>query len=178
MVAITLFIGTLLYFRTEIKVHFTMKDDIVWSPDVKVWFKDYEGKPNDSSESQIYGWHGYYLSYEGCWRGSYEYEIVTFFDKKKSWVKDSTTQAAQQQIQLHRLRFDLYEVFAQKFRNELESLEDPCGYGQARIDSIGDRYFVVAEKVWDQVLDSEYPTFEEKMETWKEVVDQMMRKVK
>jgi len=88
------------------------QDTLYWSPDTKMTWSDFRGKPVSSSPYEAITTAGIYytLSYN---RRSFRTVVYCYCLRSKSWSKDKTRQALLQHEQLH---FDITGLYARKIR--------------------------------------------------------------
>lgn len=160
-----------LAFQTEITEYLSAKDRIYWSDDVIVAFEDFQDEVPSNSDYNMWYFHGLYLVSTDV----DDARVRAFFDKTKSWVKDTTEFDYQTEMELQYIRFDLYEVHARKFNAEIDQYRAKGGKKFSDLEAIGDRLYAELNTLEDRLFD---PTIsdQQKVAIWKPRVDSMFRR--
>lgn len=103
----------------------TTTDTIYWSEDYKLTWNDFKGQPNYNSKNISALSSSGIMHSKGCKDGKLIYEVLSYFEKKESWVKaEAYTNHHLKHEQIH---FDITELYARKLREALTKQEFKCG---------------------------------------------------
>jgi hypothetical protein len=124
-------------------------DSICWCRDYKLKWSDFNGVTPDGSEWKAMS--AISIATDGYRKGGLPtYDVISFFVKEKSWVKDTSENL----LEHEKLHFDIGEVYARKMRQAVESLRKKGEVNmrayRSAIDSLYDRW----EK-WGDAYDQE-----------------------
>jgi hypothetical protein len=171
LIIIPLIIIVVLYFQFQhhISQYFFNQHVIYWSKDVNINFSDYEQKPKAESQLKIVDFHGLNLYAENIEKAN----VRAYFDKNRSWVKDSTNFNIEAVKQFQKLRFDLYEVYARKFNSEIDKIRHNPKTSFKDLENIGNRIYQELQMFEDEIYSGEYST-QERIEIWKPKIDQLL----
>lgn len=164
-------LGGIIYwnFRIDIKDYFISKNVIYWSENVKINYSDFEAKIDNDSDSDMFYYHAFYLKANDV-KTAY---VRSFFDKTKSWAKDSTYYDFEMENRLQKIRFDLYEVYARKYNAEINIIRDWSSTEYSDLTDIGERLHKEINVVLDEIFDSKLSN-EEKINLWRPKIDRML----
>ncbi len=100
----------------------TVGQNIIWDPDRKLNWEDFQGMADTSSKFDALTQSGVQYSYR--WQSSnhkitYTFEVNAYYDKSKSWVKNS--KATSTLLAHEQLHFDISELFARKLKQSMEN---------------------------------------------------------
>jgi len=147
---ITTLLITYQLFSVDIHNYFLSKHVIFWKKNVEINFSDYEANPDFKSNHNASFFHGLYLSTNNIKDAT----VRAFFDKERSWIKDTTDVDVEKSKKLQKLRFDLYEAFARKFNKEIDIVR----YSETKkfddLNTIGNRIYEELQIVEDQIYSS------------------------
>ena len=171
LIIIPLIIIGILYFqfRHHITQYFFNQHVIYWSKDVNINFSDYEQKPKAESQLKIVDFHGLNLYAENIEKAN----VRAYFDKNRSWVKDSTNFNIEAVKQFQKLRFDLYEVYARKFNSEIDKIRHNPKTSFKDLENIGNRIYQELQMFEDEIYSGEYST-QERIEIWRPKINQLL----
>lgn len=171
LIIIPLVIIGISYFvlRNHISKYFFNQHVIYWSKDVKINFSDYEKKPQAESQLKIVDFHGLNLFAENIENAN----VRAYFDKNRSWVKDSTNFNVEAVKDFQKLRFDLYEVYARKFNSEIDKIRHNPKTSYADLENIGNRIYKELQMLEDEIYSGEYST-QERVEMWKPKIEKLL----
>tara|TARA_B100000787_G_scaffold169889_1_gene162742 strand:+ start:3773 stop:4318 length:546 start_codon:yes stop_codon:yes gene_type:complete len=169
VISSVILIGILYWnFNVQIRGYLLSKHAIFWKKDVELKPSDFKAQIAQNSKSEIWVYFGLYLKSTNL----KDAEVKAYFDKNKSWVKDTLN--FKDEIEFQKLRFDLYENYARKFNKEIDKI---------KFDE--DKYFSDLEKIGDKIYselnimeDSLYNTDLEKNELikfWRLKIDKMLK---
>jgi len=103
----------------------TTTDTIYWSEDYKLTWNDFKGQPDYNIQSISALSSSGLMHSKGCKNGKIIYEVLSYFEKRESWVKaEAYTDHHLKHEQIH---FDITELFARKLRRALSEQEFICG---------------------------------------------------
>ncbi len=111
---------------------------LAWkSPSPLVW-DDFTASPPADADMSARTFTKFSFNW-GCDANSqFTYTVSAVFDRELSWVKDGVgSDALLAHEQLH---FDVAELTARKFRQELAGLESPCKVGQEGMKALSKKY--------------------------------------
>jgi len=115
MSALFIFIGT----------SSTSTDTIYWSEEYKLTWNDFKGQPDYNIKSISALSSSGLMHSKGCKDGKIIYEVLSYFEKRESWVKaEAYTDHHLKHEQIH---FDITELFARKLRRALAEQNFKCG---------------------------------------------------
>ena len=101
---------------------FSQEEEIPWSPDFRLKWSDFRGKPQENSRIAAVTASGISYRFSSIERDGYyevEYEVNTFFYPEKSWYQPHMCDDL---ILSHeQLHFDIAEIFARKMRKAIDS---------------------------------------------------------
>lgn len=172
MIIFSIILGGILYwlFRIDIKEYLLSQDVIYWDENVEIALNDYQAKPNESSNDNIYYYHGLALVVKDKAKNAYS---RSFFDKSQSWIKDTVNFNFELENRLQRIRFDIYEVYSRKYNKRIKELQYQEGVEFEDFTTIGDSLYVEINKKLDEVFESDL-TIEEKLKFWRPRIDKMI----
>ena len=100
-------------------------DNIYWSEDYKLDWKDFKGEPRfDYKDISALTSSGI-VHYKGCKDGKINYKVRAYFEKQESWVKE---EARTEHHLIHeQIHFDITELYARKLRKLLSDNAFKCG---------------------------------------------------
>ncbi len=100
-------------------------DVIYWTPNYKLDWSDFEGKPRFDYQSISALTSSGIIHYKGCKDGEITFKIQAYFEKDNSWVKD---EARTKHHLIHeQIHFDITELAARKLRKSLRERKFKCG---------------------------------------------------
>ena len=103
----------------------TSTDTIYWTEDYKLTWNDFQGRPDYNIKTISALSSSGLMHSKGCKNGKIIYEVVSYFEKKESWVKaEAYTDHHLKHEQLH---FDITELYARKLRRALSEQNFKCG---------------------------------------------------
>lgn len=111
---------------------------LAWqSPSPLVW-ADFRASPPPDADMSARTFTKFSFNW-GCDASSqFTYTVSAVFDRELSWAKDGGGSAAL--LAHEQLHFDVAELTARKFRQELASLESPCTLGQDAMKALSKKY--------------------------------------
>ncbi len=107
------------YFKYDLMEYMSSRYIIKWSPNVTIYYKDFEATPNIDDGYNIHYYHGMYLKANDL----QDAHVVAFFNKKESWIRDSI-HANPDQKELQKIRFDLYEYYARRANLKIDKTKN------------------------------------------------------
>jgi len=161
---------TFSFYRIDINEYFTSRHVIYWSDNVKINFNDFNDKIDRNSDSDIWYYHGLYLKSNNL-KDAY---VRAIFDKHKSWVKDTTKFDYQKAMKLQKIRFDLYEVFARRFNNEIDKIRHQSGRKFSDLEKIGDSIYAELNSLDVEIYESDL-SISETIKLWRPKIDLMLK---
>ena len=162
-------ITTWFLFGAEIKEYYSTKGYIEWEKNVSIDVTDYAASIDKNSNFKIYWWHGIVLKAKD--RKVANAKVYAVFDRDQSWVKDTADFASSNRIQ--KMRFDLFEVYARKFNDEIDQVRYDKNTTYEDLELIGDRIYSELEIFDDEIFDS-YTDHNERYEKWRPVIDSLL----
>jgi hypothetical protein len=169
IISSVILIGILYWnFNVQIRGYLLSKHAIFWKNNVELKLADFQAEIDQDSKSEISVYLGLYLKSTNL----KDAEVKAYFDKNKSWIKDTLN--FKEKIEFQKLRFDLYENYARKFNKEIDKI---------KFDD--DKYFSDLEKIGDEIYselnimeDSLYNTYlgkNELIKFWRLKIDKMLK---
>jgi hypothetical protein len=157
------------FFRTEIRDHFYSKHVVYWNENVVIKYSDFKDDIDYNSDYNLWYFHGMYLKTTNI----KDAKVYAIFDQNKSWIKDTSTFDYKNEMELQRLRFDLYEVYARKFNKEIDKIKNRQGVYLSDLENIGDKLYIDLNRAEDKIFDYNL-TNREKIQKWRPKVDSML----
>jgi imidazolonepropionase-like amidohydrolase len=114
-----------------------LADSFAWSPERKLAWSDYRGRPNLASS--MMATTSYVISYEAqCVGDAFSFSVEARFLPTQSWVKSEHVLERRSDLTLNheRTHFDLSEVQARRARQGLAKLSMPCALPDAERDAL------------------------------------------
>ena len=157
--------------RIETKDFHIQENVIYWSEDVEIKFSDYEDIVTPNSELNISHYHAFSLNsnrVEDAFARSY-------FDKSKSWAKDTMGYDYSKESKIQKIRFDLYEVYARKFNKLIKELRKKKSTTFNDLTRIGDSLF---KEINIPLYDIDDPELDRDViiKKWRPIVDEMLER--
>jgi len=107
----------------------TTTDTIYWTEDYKLTWNDFKGQPDYNVETISALSSSGLMHAKGCKNNKLDYEILSYFEKRESWVKvEAYTDHHLKHEQIH---FDITELYARKLRRALSEQNFKCGQEEA-----------------------------------------------
>ena len=98
---------------------------IYWSPDYRLNWKDFQGKPRFDYESISALTSSGIIHYKGCKDGEITFKVQAYFEKDESWVKNEAR--TQHHLTHEQIHFDITELAARRLRKSLKERKFKCG---------------------------------------------------
>ena len=156
-------------YGNDVKEYFQTKDYVYWSNDVSITSADYEASIDRNSKFKIYWWHGLVLQAKD--RKVINARAYAVFDKSKSWIKDTSGFELSNRIQT--LKFDFYQIYAQKFNQEIDKARLNQNTKYEDLESIGDKIYSDL-KIQEKVIFDSYTDHEERFQKWRPIIDSLL----
>ena len=103
----------------------TTTDTIYWNEDYKLTWNDFKGQPDYNIKTISALSSSGLMHSKGCKNGKIIYEVLSYFEKRESWVKaEAYTNHHLAHEQIH---FDITELYARKLRRALSEQHFKCG---------------------------------------------------
>ncbi len=103
----------------------TTTDTIYWNEDYKLTWNDFKGQPDYNIKTISALSSSGLMHSKGCKNGKIIYEVLSYFEKRESWVKaEAYTNHHLAHEQIH---FDITELYARKLRRALSEQNFKCG---------------------------------------------------
>ncbi|WP_034062172.1 hypothetical protein [Lacinutrix jangbogonensis] len=171
IIFISLIIIFIIYwnFRIDIKDYFISKDAIYWSEDVELKYSDFQADINLKSKSNIYYYYGFNLKANSIEKAY----VRSYFDKDKSWIKDTLAPGMKLEMKIQKLIFDLNEVYVRKFNAEIDKIKFDKKTKFRDLENVGDRIYSELEDVEDYMFQSTN-TDSEVLLIWRPRVDSLL----
>ena len=157
-------------FRIDIQDYLVSKDAIYWSENVEITINDYEDEITPNSEFNINHYHTFYLKAESLDKAY----VRSYFDKSKSWIKDTSNFDYSKQKEIQKIRFDLYEVYARKFNNRIDEIKLKKSTQFKDLTQIGDSLFD-AINISLYEIDNPNIELDKIINKWKPIVSEMLK---
>lgn len=154
-------------FRIEIKHYFFSKHVIFWKENVELKPADFQAEIDNNSESKIWWFHGLYLKSTNL----KDAEVKAIFDKNKSWIKDTLN--FRENMKLQKLRFDLYEVYARKFNDEIDKIKQDNDKSFSDLEKIGDKIYTELRIMEDSIYNTDLDK-PELIKFWRPKINKML----
>jgi len=139
---------------------------IIWSADYRLKWEDFQGKPDLKYEGDALTSSG--IIYECEYKSEsnkFKFNIICYFDKKKSWVKkDKNTDYLLNHEQVH---FDITEVFARRLKKELGERTFTTANVKREVSAIYNRImkeWTAEENLYDK--ETKHSKIKEKQKEW------------
>lgn len=158
-------------YRVEIADYFLLKHSIVWSKNVKIKYEDFQKAPDSDSEFDIHYYHGFFL-YSSPIEKAY---VKAFFDKNKSWVKDTTKFNFQELLVMEKIEFDLAECYARKFNREIDKIKGNENVSFNDLEKIGDKIYLEYDAARNQFYNDKERNVTQLIEFWKPKIDKLLK---
>lgn len=156
------------HFRIDIKHYFISKRVVFWKENVKLKPSDFQSEIDSNSEEKIWWSHGLYLKSKNL----NDAKAFAIFEKDKSWIKDTSNFSEKMKFQ--QLNFDLYEVYARKFNNEINKIKHYKHKSFSDLKKIGDKIYVELEIMQDSIYETNLDT-PELVKFWQPKIDNMLK---
>jgi hypothetical protein len=156
------------YFRFDIKHHFISKQVIFWKENVKLKPSDFQSEIDSNSVDKVWWSHGLYLKSTNF----NDAKAFAIFEKNKSWIKDTLNFSEKMKFQ--QLNFDLYEVYARKFNNEINKIRYDNNKSFSDLKKIGDKIYLELEIMQDSIYNTNLDT-PEVVKFWRPKIDNMLK---
>ncbi|MEX2349715.1 MAG: hypothetical protein WD554_02450 [Flavobacteriaceae bacterium] len=170
IIALIIFGGIFYWiFRIDIEDYFISQDAIYWSEDVAISLADYEDEITPNSDLDVNFYHAFYLKANSIEKAY----VRSYFDKSKSWAKDTTKYDFSKQNEIQKIRFDLYEVYARKFNEKINEIKYEKSTRYEDLTKIGDSLFNEINISLDEI-DNPNVEPEKIVQKWKPIVDKML----
>lgn len=142
---------------------------VYWSKERNLNWSDFKGEAEKGNpESNYYVWSGFYYL---------DGKLASFFDSGKSWVKDTLSSKADDQIKWLNVLFDLNEVYCQNCNRALFLEFGESEPPKDRLDELCNYYTDRRVEVWDNMDNSYYDSFSERTEEWKTRLDILLAQI-
>lgn len=158
-------------YRVDITNYFFLKHAIVWSKNVKIKYADFQEEPDLESEFDIYFYHGFFLKSSPI----EEAYVKAFFDKSKSWVKDTTKFNFQELLVMEKIEFDLTEYYARKFNHEIDKIKHNENVSFNDLKKIGDKIYLEYDEARDKFYNDKERDVTQLIEFWKPKIDKLLK---
>lgn len=155
-------------YGNDINEYYFSKHVIYWSKDVSIKVEDFQAEIDKNDASSISWYHGLFL------KANYIHsaKVKAFFDKEKSWIRDTTD--FKQQMKLQKLRFYLYSAYARKFNKHIDQVRDNKETTYSDLEKIGDRIHIELERKEIEIFNSNL-TIDEKVDKWTPIIGEMFK---
>ena len=107
----------------------TTTDTIYWTEDYKLTWNDFKGQPDYNIKSISALSSSGLMHSKGCKEGKIIYEVLSYFEKKESWVKSEAYTT--HHLKHEQIHFDITELYARKLRRALAEQDFKCGHEDA-----------------------------------------------
>jgi len=158
-------------FRYDIREYLKSRHIIRWSKNVKIYFKDYEGKANPKDDYNIHHYHGIYLKANNI----KDAHAVAFFNKEKSWIIDSTN-VPNEEREIQLMRFNLHEYYARKINEEIDKIRNDNSTEFKVLEDIYNRNYSELKNDESRMFSNEFTT-KVNVENYKSEIDSLLSTV-
>lgn len=110
---------------TIFSVSSTSTDMIYWSEDYKLTWDDFKAQPDFSIKNASALSSSGIVHSKGCKNGIIIYEVLSYFEKNESWVKEEAR--TDYHLEHEQIHFDITELYARKLRKALSKEKFKCG---------------------------------------------------
>ena len=155
-------------YRFDIKEYYFSKHVIYWSKDIDIKASDFQAEINENSGLNISWYHGLFLNSNGLKTA----KVKAFFDKEKSWIRDTTDFT--RKMKLQKLRFDLFSAYARKFKKHIDQVRGNKETKYSDLEKIGEKIFFELQIKENEIINSNL-TIEEKVKKWTPIIEEMYK---
>lgn len=155
--------------------HKECKDCIEWREEQKLKWSDFKGTPKRLSPNEALTDSGMSIELK-CDNNTSEVIVKCFFDRTKSWTKDTESVYLLAHEQLH---FDITELFVRKLRKQLVALGSDCRQLNEHIEKFyNENYkdYVAYQDAYDR--ETHHSLNKEKQAFWEEKVKQELEELR
>ena len=159
--------------RYDIYSIYKLHNCIVWNDNTEVVINDFEMQPDLKSSINLNFWHGISLTPSGFGDAN----AVAFFDKSKSWTKDTTKYDYKMEMKLQKLSFDLNEVYARKINNKIKAVKYANYGNEVPYEKLEKECFIIYKKYEKEnyeMLNEKEKSIHEIITYWRPIVDNML----
>ena len=160
------------YYRVDIHFHYQTRNAIFWSENVEIEITDYEDEVTPNSELDINYFHAFQLVARNV-KSAY---VVSYFDKSKSWAKDTTEYNYQKERTIQKIRFNLFEAYARKFNRIIDSLRFEKNTKFTDLKLIGDQLFHELDETYLLYLDDDNLDYDYRISKYDAIVKELFEK--
>lgn len=174
MITIFLSITTLAQHRSMVKVR---GERLEWNKDSLLKWEDFQAKPKEAHFASALS--DVSFSTEPYQENNKLFvKVIPVFNKYYSWVKVIKVENSLNVLKHEQTHFDLFEVYARKFRKILMSTKIKASKAGEQIGKLSDEYFAMAMKEQD-IYDKEtdFSRNKEKQEEWNKKVAKELKEL-
>lgn len=157
------------YFSIKIKMYLLSEHVVYWKPNVIIKSQDFKKTPNSNNSSNVWSYHAIVLESTGLKNAN----AKAYFDKDRSWIKDSLDSNLEKDLISQKIIFDLYEVYARKFNKRIDLIRENKETSFSELNLIGKDIYNKVLMEQNEFYNSKLPV-EEKNKIWRELVDEML----
>lgn len=161
-----------LKYNNDIELYFLEKRIIYWSTDNQIRISDFQGKPIKDSDLNIDWDHGFYINFPPI----KEAKAYAFFNKSKSWVKDTLEYGLSSELKMQKLHFDIHELYTRKLNHQIRQIRNNEQTKYEDITFLGSKI----EKEISSAIDSLYVdknlSDSEIIEIWSPLINELLNK--
>ena len=155
-------------YNVQIRGYFLSKHAIFWKKNVELKPSDFRDKIDQNSKSEIWVYFGLYLKSTNL----KDAKVKAYFDKNKSWVKDTLN--FKNKIEFQKLRFDLYENYARKFNKEIDKIKFDNNKSFSDLEKIGNKIYSELNIMEDSLYNTDLEK-NELIKFWRLKIDKMLK---
>lgn len=155
--------------------HKDCTDCITWHANRKLTWADFKGKPQPASDKVALTDSGMSIALK-CDNTTAEVVVKCFFNRSRSWTKDTESEYLLAHEQLH---FDITELFVRKLRKQLSVFKDDCEQLAKHVQSYYDenyKEYVAYQDAYDK--QTHHSLNKEKQAYWEQKVARELKKLK
>lgn len=156
--------------RVNIHEYFFSKHVIYWSENIEFSFNDFKDDPDYYLEYGLWHYTGFYLNVQNDKR---KY-VYTYFDKDKSWIKDTSSYNLKKELKLIKIRFNLLEAYARKANRRIDSLKSIKNANFNDINLITDNTYNEYLNYEKKIIYNNIDSLDAVISHWKPIVDSVL----
>jgi hypothetical protein len=171
IIGVLIILTGIFYKSVEIPIrdYFFSQHVLYWNKNIELKKSDFQDEPEKKSESETYLYFGLYLKSTNL----KDAKVIAYFDKNQSWLKDSTN--FKEKMELQKLRFDLYEIYARKFNKEIDKIKFKEDKSFRDLEEVGEKIYEELSKTEDSLYNHNMLRTE-LIEFWRPKINKMLER--